>query len=113
MADLSKLKHRRTSLGQPPALDEASNNLSAPEHAPVSPVVLEQRPASNEAEGEGEKTYQRRDGRSARKTNRTLPFATRVSEEFDRRFRDAAERDNLLIVELLEKSLEAYENQRK
>lgn len=113
MADLSKLKTstaRRKTLGEPPALDEASNNLTAPEHAPA-PLVVHQRPASNETGGQG--GYQRRDGRSARKTNRTLAFATRVSEDFDRRFRDVAERDGLLIVELLEKSLDAYEGQRR
>lgn len=113
MADLSKLKStRRNTLGEPPALHEASNNLSAPEHgpAPVASVVSSPRPASNQTRGQD--SYQRRDGRSARKTNRTLPFATRVSEDFDRRFRDIAERDGLLIVELLEKSLDAYEAKR-
>lgn len=109
MADLSKLKSaRRNPLGEPPAINEASNNLSAPEHAPAPAPV--QRAASNEVHGQ--ESYQRRDGRSARKTNRTLPFATRVSEDFDRRFRDIAERDGLLIVELLEKSLDAYEAKR-
>jgi len=110
MADLSKLKKdRRNPLGEPPALNEASNNLAAPEHAPVPAVPS--RVASNESSGESG-GYQRRDGRSARKTNRTLAFATRVSEDFDRRFRDVAERDGLLIVELLEKSLDAYESKR-
>lgn len=111
MADLSKLKSaRRNSLGEPPAINEASNNLSAPEHAPAPAPVPVQRAANNEMHGQ--ESYQRRDGRSARKTNRTLPFATRVSEDFDRRFRDIAERDGLLIVELLEKSLDAYEAKR-
>lgn len=112
MADLSKLKSaRRNPLGEPPAINEASNNLSAPEHAPApAPVAVQPRAASNEVHGQ--ESYQRRDGRSARKTNRTLPFATRVSEDFDRRFRDIAERDGLLIVELLEKSLDAYEAKR-
>src|SRR5260370_14536673 len=35
----------------------------------------------------------RRDGRSARRSGRTLQFATRVSPEFDRRLRSIAERD--------------------
>ena len=37
-------------------------------------------------------------------------FATRVTPDFDERFRAIAERDRLLHVELLEKSLAAYEN---
>ena len=93
MADLSKLKKRGT-LGAPPSEDEASPNLVAPEVAPVEP-----QPAK------------RRDGRSARRTNRTMPFATRVSPEFDNRIRDIAERDGLLLVELLERALDAYERE--
>jgi len=46
-----------------------------------------------------------------RRTNRTLPFATRVSPEFDDRLRDVAERDGLKLVEVLEKALDAYERQ--
>lgn len=92
MADLSKL--RKNKLGAPPSLDEASQNLAAPEVAPAAPV---------------EEARPRRDGRSARKTHRTIPFATRVSPDFDNRLRDIAERDGLLLVELLELALEAYE----
>jgi hypothetical protein len=54
----------------------------------------------------------RRDGRSARRSGRTLQFATRVSPEFDNRLRAIAERDNKLLVEILEEALEAYENSR-
>ncbi len=92
MADLSKLKKNK--LGSPPPLDEASQNLAAPEVAPAAPP---------------EEARPRRDGRSARKTHRTLPFATRVSPDFDSRLRDIAERDGLLLVEVLERALEAYE----
>lgn len=91
MANMSKLKSK---LGTPPSPDEASHNLTAPEVAPAAPQA-EARP--------------RRDGRSARKTNRTMPFATRVSPEFDNRLRDIAERDGLLLVEVLERALDAYE----
>ena len=92
MADLSKLKSK---LGAPPSLDEASPNLNAPESAPGAPF--------------GTLSKLRRDGRSARKTNRTMPFATRVSPEFNERLRDIAERDGLLLVEVLERALDAYE----
>lgn len=94
MADLSKL--RKNKLGAPPSPDEASQNLVAPEVAPAAPLSdPELKP--------------RRDGRSARKTHRTLPFATRVSPDFDNRLRDIAERDGLLLVEVLERALDAYE----
>ena len=51
----------------------------------------------------------RLDGRSLRKTGRTLQFATRVSWEFDDKLRRIAQRDGLKLVEVLEKSLDAYE----
>lgn len=97
MADLSKLAKRR--LGPPPTLDDASSTLAAPETAPAAPAHVKIR-------------FKREDGRSARRTGRTLQFATRVSEDFDRRFRATAKRDGLLFAELLERSLEAYEKQR-
>jgi hypothetical protein len=95
MADLTKFKNVRRSLGAPPPVEEASQNLAAPEVAPVAPAAEPMPP--------------RRDARALRKTNRTLPFATRVSPEFDARLRDVAERDGLKLVELLERALDAYE----
>lgn len=106
MADLSKLKRRGT-LGAPPPPVEASTNLDAPEIAPLpaSAAVLDH-PLVLPAAEKGRRV---RDGRSARRTGRTIQFATRVTPEFDERFRTIAERDGLLHVELLEKSLAAYE----
>jgi len=49
------------------------------------------------------------DARSARRTNRTVQFATRVSPEFDDRLRRVAKRDGLLLVEVMERALDAYE----
>lgn len=95
MADVNRLKKR--SIGTPPPLEEASPNLEAPETAPASPTP----PAE----------HSRRDGRSLRKTNRTVPFATRVSADFDNKIRDIAERDGLKLVEVLEQALEAYERE--
>lgn len=94
MVDVSKIKTKR--LGAPPAPDEASPNLEAPEHAPAAPT-----PAAT--------PRVRVDGRSLRRTHRTVQFATRVSAEFDDRIRAIALRDNLLLVEILEKALDAYE----
>jgi hypothetical protein len=98
MADLTKFK-RRSSLGAPPPLAEASPNLEAPETAP---------PGMRAGKG-----VPRRDGRSGRRSGRTLQFATRVSPEFDNRLRAIAERDGKLLVEVLEEALEAYENSRQ
>jgi hypothetical protein len=117
MADLTKLK-RRSSLGEPPAPAEASANLGAPETAPPAPPepmpsALEEplpsrvsvvRPAVRGGEG-----GLHRDGRSARRSGRTLQFATRVTPEFDDRLRSIAERDRKLLVEVLEDALDAYE----
>jgi hypothetical protein len=106
MANLTKLK-RRSSLGAPPPLAEASPNPEAPETAPeLTPRMVVVRPP---ATGAGEGTVSRRDGRSARRSGRTLQFATRVSPQFDNRLRAIAERDGKLLVEVLEHALDAYE----
>jgi len=97
MADVSKLKSRNK-LGRPPAMNEAATSLAAPEVTPA--VQGERQPCA------------RRDGRSARKTNRTLAFATRVTPKFDMTVRDIADRENLKIVEVLEAALEALKEKR-
>ena len=123
MADLTKLK-RRSTLGDPPPLEEASQNLQAPEIAPVvpQPAALPPRSASPLPEPATEpqdNTQQpmdeqhRLDGRSLRRTGRTLQFATRVSWEFDSKLRLIAQRDGLKLVEVLERALEAHEAARK
>jgi hypothetical protein len=53
------------------------------------------------------------DGRSLRKTGRTVSFATRVSPAFHQQLRRIAQRDNKLIVEVLEAALSAYEATRR
>jgi hypothetical protein len=110
MADLSKFK-RKSSLGAPPPVTEASSNLEAPEIAPVEPTPKRMPPAkvSEPPRREGRRE---RDGRSARRTGRTIQFATRVSLEFDDRLRAIAEREGLLLVEVLERALDAYEANR-
>lgn len=96
-------------------MDEASNNLTAPEVAPAAPTPAPVRvPAPSPSPSPAPATsdsYQRRDARAARRTGRTLPFATRVSQEFDQQMRDIAERDGLKLAELLELALAAYEAQ--
>lgn len=102
MADISKLKQTTSRrLGPPPSIDEASKNLSAPEAAPSS-VTAETSLQIGTAS-------RRRDGRSMRRTGRTVSFATRVSPEFDERIRKIAEKEGLLLVEVMEHALAAYE----
>ena len=122
MADISKLK-RRSTLGAPPPLEEASQNLKAPEVAPVvapesatpqTAAAPSQRPRNTgKAREVGHQHPTRLDGRSLRKSGRTVPFANRVSEVFDDEFRGIALRDGLKFIELLELSLDAYEAARK
>ena len=118
MADLSKLK-RRSWLGAPPPPDEASANLTAPEVAPAAPseptstpdAALRKVPRRTESERKSDR--RRVDGRSLRRTGRTLQFATRVTEEFDELLHKIAERDGLKLVEVLENSVAAYEAARR
>ena len=106
MADVSKLKARRT-LGTPPSLAEASRNLDRPEISGEPRDLIGGIPVRlRQPTGEP-----RIDGRSMRRTNRTVQFATRVTPEFDRRVRAIALEEGLLIVEVLERALQAYENQ--
>lgn len=138
MANLEKLK-RRNRLGAPPSASEASTNIHAPEVAPASPesegdddrlrlvsppaegdlqpTTPMSSPSANVPRGTAApRTSAKRggliDGRTLRRTGRTVAFATRVSESFHQRLRRAAERDRLLIVEVLERALDAYERQR-
>lgn len=117
MADASKLKLKRSrgSLGAPPGPDEVATSLNAPEIAPAIHVpTLESSsdPSSTRTPALDEKVssegYTRKDGRTARKTNRTLAFATRVTPSFDQEIREIAEREGLKLVEVLEKAVEAY-----
>lgn len=91
MANLSKLKKGR--LGSPPPQEEASGNLQAPETAPE--------PTATPRRG--------RDFRARRRTHRTVQFATRVSPDFDEKIRRLAARDDLMLAEILEKAVDAYE----
>jgi hypothetical protein len=117
MANLSKLKLKRpNSLGAPPPLEEASRNLKASEIAPgvaaSAPVTRTRKPAPAAPLETESPQHSRIDGRSLRRSGRLIPFATRVTSNFDERFRNIAQRDGLLIVELLEQALDAYESSR-
>ena len=101
MADATKLKNlQRSGLGVPPARAEARADLGeeSPTPAPPSPA-----PDSRDL---------RIDGRTLRRSGRTVQFATRVSPEFDRRVREIAKDQGLLIVEVLERALDALEREK-
>ena len=84
MNSWQKLKKRK--LEAPPTLLETTSNLQLPE------VV-------------GDKI----DKRTLRKTGRTKQFATRVSKDWLERVKEIANKENLKLVEVLEKMLESYE----
>lgn len=115
MADMSKLKAmsgigRRSNLGAPPALEEATDNLNAPEVAPARsvPVAMSTQSKSTREPLEVVAPTPRRDGRSMRRSGRTIQFATRVSPEFDNKLRDVAEAEGFMLVEILERALDLY-----
>lgn len=92
MADASKIKRKR-SLGSPPPEAEASRNLHQPETAPASTPP-----------------YTRAvDGRSQRRTHRTLQLNLKVTPQFDALLREIAVREGLLLTEVLEKALYQYQ----
>ena len=78
---------KKKRLGAPPPLEDVSTTLAAPEHAPSSPAERKVRA----------------------KTGRTVPFGTKVTAEFDARFRTAAFHAKLKHSELLEEMLALYE----
>ena len=87
MANWKQLKKKK--LEAPPLPEETTPNLQTPE-------VL------------GEKI----DKRTLRKTGRTEQFATRVSKEWLAKVRAISKRENLKLVEALERMLEAYERKK-
>lgn len=68
-------------------MDEAPQNLHAPETAPAAPMIA--------------------DGRSARATGRTKQLATRVREEFYDELKLYAAQHRLKLVEVLEAGFQA------
>jgi hypothetical protein len=95
MANASKLKSLKKTLGQAPSEAEASNNIYEPEA-----IVGGKLP---------EPLYQARlDGRSLRRSGRTIRFATTVTPTFDMQVRQIAQEEHILIVEVLERALQQY-----
>jgi hypothetical protein len=90
MADAEKLKKRKSNLPYPPPYNEVSENIH-----PQSGIT----------------DYERIDGRSLRRTGRTVQFNTRVTPAFDMKLREIAQKEGITLSEVLEKSLVCYEKQ--
>lgn len=126
MANLGKLKGRPNRLGVPPSLEEASTNLLAPEVAPAAPVaagpapvppaaapvVAASAPAPEPVAPQALPAPRKArtiDGRTLRRTNRYVQLNFKVTEEFDARLRALAQKQGILLVEVMERSLAVYE----
>jgi hypothetical protein len=120
MADASKLKHlRRSGLGSPPSIEEARADLEPEPEVTRDAARTETDEAGRrggedppERPGTRHAMVSRIDGRTLRRSGRTIQFATRVSPEFDERIRQIARREGILLVEVLEQALKAYEASR-
>ena len=113
MADASKLRTlRRGGLGAPPSLEEARVDL-VPAAQQERGAPLADKAASPEPIRSPQAAPPRLDGRTMRRSGRTVQFATRVSPDFDERVRQIAMRDGILLVEVLEHALDAYERNSK
>jgi hypothetical protein len=108
MADASKLKRFGS---PPPSIDEARQDLVPDppavepepevkpqpkiETAPPPPIRPESQPEFDD--------YERVDGRTLRKTGRTIPFSTRLNADTDRLIRRIAGKHGILIAEVVER----------
>jgi hypothetical protein len=108
MIDITKLKGRRgqgSALAASPPPADRIELADVPETAPAEaskPQPKVAAPSRKAVEAE------RIDGRSLRRSSRVVQFATRVTPEFDREIRTIAQREGLMIVEVLERALLAY-----
>jgi hypothetical protein len=110
MADASKLKRFGS---PPPSIDEAREDL-VPEPAAIEPeppqrhakveITTQAQPPTWQPEPQPEfNDYERVDGRTLRKTGRTIPFSTRLNAETDRLIRRIAGKHGILIAEVVER----------
>jgi hypothetical protein len=111
MADASKLKRFGS---PPPSIDEARADLipdppavgSEPEVKPPPKVeaMTPAQPQARQPEPQPEiEDYERVDGRTLRKTGRTIPFSTRLNADTDRLIRRIAGKHGILIAEVVER----------
>jgi hypothetical protein len=111
MADASKLKRFGS---RPPSIDEARADLipdssvveQEPEPQPQAKVeaAAPTPPPIRQPEPQPElEDYERVDGRTLRKTGRTIPFSTRLNADTDRLIRRIAGKHGILIAEVVER----------
>ena len=111
MADASKLKRfgspppsineaRADLIPERPAADPQSEVRPQPkvEAAAPAPPPIQQPDPQLEIED-----YERVDGRTLRKTGRTIPFSTRLNADTDRLIRRIAGKHGILIAEVVER----------
>ena len=84
------------------ALKKRKSNLPPPPVAVVSENI-HPRQAVDSA------SYERADARSFRRTGRTIQFNIRVTEDFDRRVREIAQRERRTLAEVLERAMALYD----
>ena len=112
MADATDAKVPRRGV-RPPSLNKGQTDWrgahGAERNGPELNVEIKSDPASSEATISNAPAVGRIDGRTLRRSGRTVQFATRVSPQFDERLRQIAVRDRLMLVEVLERALDAYE----
>lgn len=101
MTNLQALKRRN--FPEPPPPTAISTNLAAPETAPAAPEAA---PKQKAGQGAASKI----DGRTLRATGRTIAITLRVSPEFNDKLREIAQRDRILLVEVLERALATYKS---
>jgi hypothetical protein len=104
MADASKLKRFGS---PPPSIDEAREDL-IPGPLVAEPKEVETptptQPQVRHPEPQLEiEDYERIDGRTLRKTGRTIPFSTRLNADTDRLIRRIAGKHGILIAEVVER----------
>jgi hypothetical protein len=113
MADASKLRRFGA---PPPSLDEAREDLipppaepqSAPLPTPAPPPPVQARQPDPPIEIDD---YERVDGRSLRKTGRTIPFSTRLNADTDRLIRRLAGKHGILIAEVVERGVKLLQEE--
>jgi len=96
MADPTGLGKPKKLLRRAPPADEVSGNIFPPPIPEPAPDVPPARIV---------------DGRSLRRTGRTVMFGTRVTPEFDNQLRRIAMEQGLTLVEVLERALNLYQQQ--
>jgi len=97
-------------VSEPPTVNV--DELPATEGVPtatICPLAVRQHESLASPSAQGS-PYRRMDGRTMRKTNRTLQLATKVKPEFDDALRTIALDEGILIVEVLERSLDLYQH---